>query len=374
MARATNVASRRDSGVRGGSNSVASSVLGIIGEILLTLAAVLALYIAWQLWWTGVEAEQAQADQRQDVSWVNPKQGGSGYSIAKAQSGEPPVEPKSANTGDLVAQLYVPRFGSAWHRNVVEGTDAYQLSRHGLGHYPETQMPGELGNVAIAGHRSGYGEPLAHVDTLQKGDKIIIRTKNYWYVYTYTDYKIVTPEHTEVIAAVPNEPGKTPTDRYVTLTTCEPRYTTATHRWISYGKFDYWAKVSDGVPKELSTGDASGAVEFSQGESSPLAKLSASMTQLIIGLAIAYIVVYLAALIAWRYPALKALRTGHRRAPGASIYGWMYRHQPGPLAIRWVLMIIVFLTVVACLFEWGFPWAASNIPYLQVTSNFVAVE
>ena len=78
---------------------------------------------------------------------------------------------------------------------MVEGTDEAELSLHGLGHYPSTQMPGSVGNFAVAGHRNGYGRPLGDVDLLQEGDAIIVRTKDYWYVYKYTTYKIVTPEH-----------------------------------------------------------------------------------------------------------------------------------------------------------------------------------
>ncbi len=48
----------------------------------------------------------------------------------------------------------------------------------------------------------------------------------------------------------------------ITLTTCEPKYTTATHRWISYGELSYWAKVSDGVPEELATSSNSAKVAF----------------------------------------------------------------------------------------------------------------
>lgn len=353
--------------------SVSSAILGIIGEVLLTLAVVTALYIVWQLWWTGVESEQAQADQRGSVSWVDPAADGEQYKIAKPQSGNPPVQPDQASEGDLIAQLYIPRFGSSWHRNVVEGTDAYQLSRHGLGHYKESQMPGELGNVAIAGHRSGYGEPLAHVDTFQSGDKIIIRTKDYWYVYHYTSHEIVLPTETDVVASVPRHPGETPTKRYITLTTCEPRYTTATHRWISYGEFDYWAKVSDGIPQELSDSAASGAVQFSQ-QPSLLARVSSAIPQLLLALIIAYVVIYLSALIAWRYPVLRMIKDGRRRAPSVSMWGWLYRHQPGPAAIRWLLLAIIVLAAAAVLLEWMFPWMASNIPYLKVTSNFVAVE
>lgn len=357
-----------------GRRDVVGAVLGVLSELLLTLAVVVGGYILWQLWWTGVEAEEAQADQRSQVSWVQPGKDADGYAIAQPQQGDPPVQPADPEYGDLIAQLYVPRFGQTWQRNVVEGTDAYQLSRHGLGHYESSQEPGELGNVAIAGHRSGYGEPLAHVDELQPGDKIILRTKDYWYVYTYTGYDIVTPDRTDVLAAVPKDPDATPTERYITLTTCEPRYTTATHRWISYGTFDYWAKVSDGIPQELATTDSSGAVSFTQnGSASPWARMSSSLDRLVYLLAVIYVVVYLAALVAWRYPMLRDIRYGRRRRPGVSVYGWLYRHQPGPAPIRVVLMAVAVLAVIGALFEWGYPWAASTIPYLQVASNYVAV-
>ncbi|MDK6351097.1 sortase domain-containing protein, partial [Bifidobacterium scardovii] len=76
-------------------------------------------------------------------------------------------------------------------------------NRHGLGHYQDTQMPGQVGNFAVAGHRNGYGQPLGDVDKLQEGDPIIIRTKDYWYVYQYTRHKIVPPTDIYVIAPNP---------------------------------------------------------------------------------------------------------------------------------------------------------------------------
>ena len=66
-----------------------------------------------------------------------------------------------------------------------------------------------------------------------------------------------------MIAPNPEDSTANPTKRMITLTTCEPKYSTPTHRWISYGELAYWAKVSDGVPKELATTDSSGAVMFS---------------------------------------------------------------------------------------------------------------
>ena len=218
--------------------SVLWSVLGILGEVLMTLAAVCALYVVWQMWWTGVQSEHTQVETRQSASWSDPA-GGDSSKVAKAQSGDVPVQPTSTSDGELIAQVYVPRFGQGWVRNVVEGTDEAELSLHGLGHYPSTQMPGSVGNFAVAGHRNGYGRPLGDVDLLQEGDAIIVRTKDYWYVYKYTTYKIVTPEHSEVIAANPEDLNTPPSKRMITLTTCEPKYTTATHRWISYGELSY---------------------------------------------------------------------------------------------------------------------------------------
>ena len=336
----------------------------------MTLAAVCALYVVWQMWWTGVQSEHTQVETRQSASWSDPA-GGDSSKVAKAQSGDVPVQPTSASDGELIAQVYVPRFGQGWVRNVVEGTDEAELSLHGLGHYPSTQMPGSVGNFAVAGHRNGYGRPLGDVDLLQEGDAIIVRTKDYWYVYKYTTHKIVTPEHSEVIAANPEDLNTPPSKRMITLTTCEPKYTTATYRWISYGELSYWAKVSDGVPQELATSSNSAKVAFSSSNTSRsfVSKLG-TLQPIVLGALVAYLVLYTAALVAWRYPVLREIRAGKRRRPDASIYGWLLRHQPGPLVIRWALLILLLFIVSVALIQWACPWAASNIPILQSMSNY----
>ena len=213
---------------RGGrTKSALWTILGILAELMLTAAAICALYIAWQMWWTGVQSEHNQIETRQSVSWSDPGKSGN-VTVAKAQQGDPPVQPQSATEGELIAQIYIPRFGSQWQRNLVEGTDLTQLNKHGLGHYTDSQMPGQIGNFAFAGHRNGYGQPLGDVDKLQEGDPIIVRTQDYWYVYHYTSYKIVLPTQTEVVAANPENPGAAPTKRMLTMTTCEPKYSTPT--------------------------------------------------------------------------------------------------------------------------------------------------
>nr|WP_217625378.1 class E sortase [Bifidobacterium sp. SO1] len=345
--------------------------LGILAEILLTAAAICALYIVWQMWWTGVQAEHTQQETLKSAQWSSPANGDTSK-VAAAQDGEPPVQPESAGEGQLIATVYIPRFGKNWERNLVQGTTLEQLNKHGLGHYDDTQWPGQVGNFAIAGHRNGYGQPLGDVDKLQEGDPIIIRTQDYWYVYQYTSKEIVLPTEIRVIGANPQNPGQTPTKRMITMTTCEPKYSDPIYRWISYGELKYWAKVSDGVPKELATDSSTTGVAFTNNTTS-LTSAAAQLDSLepvMIAALVAYVIVFLAALVAWRFPVLRAIRAGERRRPDASVYGWVLRHQPGVLPIRLLLLLILVLLVVCMLFQWGFPWAASNIPYLRQMSNF----
>ena len=312
--------------------SVVWTILGILAELMLTAAAVCALYIAWQMWWTGVQAEHNQIETRQSVSWSDPGQSDS-VTIAQAQEGDPPTQPQSAQEGELIAQVYIPRFGSQWQRNLVEGTSLTELNKHGLGHYKDSQMPGQVGNFAFAGHRNGYGQPLGDVDKLQEGDPIIVRTQ----------------------------------------TTCEPKYSTPTHRWISYAEFSYWAKVSDGIPQELASTDSNGKVKFVNNEKSSIVASVSSLKPWILGALAAYAIIFLSALVAWRWPYLADVRAGRREKPEFSLYGGLMRLQPGVLPIRLVLMALLIFAAAASCFEWLFPWAATNIPALQEMSNYTAI-
>lgn len=356
-------------------DSALSVALGVIGELLITAAVICGLYIVWQLWWTGVQSERTQAETRQAVSWTQPggADGEGTTAVAQPQAGDPPTQVQSVSYGDLMAELYVPRFGSNWHRNIVEGTDATQLARHGLGHYQNSAMPGDLGNFAVAGHRSGYGEPLVDVDRLEEGDPIIVRTQDYWYVYRYTGYKITVPTDTDVVAPNPENPGGEPVKRMITLTTCEPKYSYATKRWISWGELEYWAKVSDGAPKELTSTDSAGKVRFAINEEPSVAARIGSLQPVVAWALVAWLVLAIAAAVAWRWPARRDIRDGVRPKPMFSLYGWLLRLQPGVLPVRMLLLALLIVAAAAALFEWTFPWAASTIPVLRQMSNFVQV-
>ena len=192
-------------------------------------------------------------------------------------------------------------------------------------------------------------------------------------MYHYTSYKIVLPTDIEVVAANPENPGATPTKRMLTMTTCEPKYSTPTHRWISYAEFSYWAKVSDGIPQELTSTDSNGKVKFVNNEKSSIVASVSSLEPWIFGALAAYVIIFLSALVAWRWPYLADVRAGRREKPEFSLYGGLMRLQPGVLPIRLVLMALLIFAAAASCFEWLFPWAATNIPTLQEMSNYTAV-
>lgn len=99
---------------------------------------------------------------------------------------------------------------------VVEGTTASAL-RAGAGHYPNTPLPCEIGNVAIAGHRTTYGRPFHNVDLLEPGMEITLQTPIGSCTYEVSQEPFaVGPKQIEVVANTPNEAT-------LTLTTCHPK-------------------------------------------------------------------------------------------------------------------------------------------------------
>lgn len=353
--------------------SAAVAVVTVLAELLLTFAAVCGLYIAWMEWWTGVESEHAQLNTRTSVSWADSVgTGETGDKIAQPQEGDAPVQPETASDGELIGLVYIPRFGDGWERNLVQGTSLKELNLAGLGHYTDTQMPGAVGNFAIAGHRNGYGQPLGDIDLLEPGDAIVVRTEDYWYVYKFTSYKIVLANDSTAIVANPEDPGAEPTKRMITLTTCEPKYSTPTHRWISYGELEYWAKASDGIPAELAQEGTDGTVTFAGNDTKTSVFVQmGSMKPLLLWTAVAYAIIFIAAAIAWGWPLLRRRRESADGAGfGSGFYGWLVRHQPGPGIIRWVLTALLAVLACAAMFQWVFPWLAGTVPFLREMSNY----
>ncbi len=232
------------------------STIGVIGEVLITIGVLLFAFLVWQLWWTDVVGNRAQAQIVAELPFTpvpapTPSGTTTAQVIAPPRHDDPPVmaEPPHATT---FATIQVPRWDGEPERPISQGTDrATVLDVLGVGHYEGTAMPGGVGNFSIAGHRTTYAKPFNRITELQVGDPIVIRTTdNAWYVYRVTSTEIVPPTDVQVIAPVPGKPGATPTERMITLTTCHPMFS-ARERYIVHGVLDYWAPTADGTPAEL---------------------------------------------------------------------------------------------------------------------------
>ena len=199
---------------------------GVLGELLVTLGVLVLLFVGWQLFWTDVVSDRAQA---RTVSSLERD-----FADATRDPSAGAARSGPALEGDVFAVVRVPRFGADYARPLVEGTSAAELAR-GLGHYVGTAGPGEVGNFSIAGHRTTYGKPLADIDRLQPGDEILVETAEGESVYAVTSHEIVRPWESDVIAPVPGKPGAAPTTAVLTLTSCHPRFS-AKQRWVVHAE------------------------------------------------------------------------------------------------------------------------------------------
>ena len=107
---------------------------------------------------------------------------------------------------------------------IVNGVKADNL-KVGVGYIPGTASIGEIGNTAIAGHRSyTFGKFFNRLDELDIGDKIEIYSNGQTYEYTVYKKHIVDPTDLSVL-------NRNDTDKVLTLITCHPIYI-ASHRLI----------------------------------------------------------------------------------------------------------------------------------------------
>lgn len=223
------------------------NVSQIIGEVLLTVGALLLLFAFYESYWTNLASARMQDEvqARLEEQWVNPR--------------------KAAGTelGDAFAKMYIPVFGQDYQFAIVEGVHEPELLT-GPGHYPDTQYPGQDGNFAVAGHRVGKGAPFNDLGALKTCDAIVVETQQEWVTYRVLamspdaaarraegadclpeqlneriaagDYsqvlgrEITLPGNIEVVNPIPGnrstkvEPGM---EGLITLTTCHPQFSNA---------------------------------------------------------------------------------------------------------------------------------------------------
>lgn len=184
--------------------------LSATGAVLTSTGILILLFVAYQLWGTGLYTAQAQGDLKSDFrKRLDAVPGPPAPTETTTTTVAPPPPP----TGDEVAIIRIPKIDV--DHAVVQGVSLADL-RRGPGHYPSTPLPGETGNAGIAGHRTTYGGPFNRLDELAAGDEVLVTTLRGSYRYLVKELKVVKPSQVEVL-----DPTPEPT---LTLTTCNPKY------------------------------------------------------------------------------------------------------------------------------------------------------
>lgn len=195
-----------------------------LGLSLVVVGLVLLGAVAYQLWGTGIVTSRAQAAFRKEIA-------AHGF-------------PDRPRFGQPIGVIRIDAI--ELDMAVVQGA-TWQTLMRGPGHYPSTPMPGEAGNVAIAGHRTTFLHPFGDLDRVHAGDLIALQTANGEFVYRVTWQRVVPPGSTWV-----TQPTAVPS---LTLTTCWPRFSSA-KRLVVRAEQVYGA-VPGGFLDEVSLGSQS---------------------------------------------------------------------------------------------------------------------
>ncbi|MFA3899004.1 MULTISPECIES: class E sortase [unclassified Rhodococcus (in: high G+C Gram-positive bacteria)] len=249
----------------------------VIGELLLTAGVVILLFVIYEAFWTNIVSGRLQDELNNSLeeSWAEvPEAPG-------AIDGQP-VSPLIPVLGEGFARVHFPTLGAAYA--IVEGTRNEDL-RAGPGHYPDTQMPGQAGNFALAGHRNGSGAVFQHLDRLDACDAVVVETEFQWMTYRLLpldqasperraaakaclnpeqadrvsegDYvhllgrRITVPGDVAVVNPLPGSPWAEPDatlESMLTLTTCHPLYSNSERLIVHAVLVETISKTSGTIP------------------------------------------------------------------------------------------------------------------------------
>lgn len=211
-----------------------ATAVSVFGELLITAGVVLALFVAYSLWWTNVIADR------------HAKQAGD--AIRKQWAAQGPAAPaRGLDTAGGIGFLHVPAMGRHYEVLVKKGTSTKVLNEGVAGFYtaptPAAMPWDSTGNFTLAAHRDGHGAKFHNINKIHTGDPVVFESKNTWYVYKV--YKILdqtSKYNVAVTDQIPEESGKTRPGRYITLTTCTPVYTSR-YRYIVWAELTRVQKV-----------------------------------------------------------------------------------------------------------------------------------
>ena len=141
-------------------------------------------------------------------------------SASQPQSSAVPASAPAVAADGLIGRLEIPRL--LLSVVVVEGVDKTALQR-AVGHIPGTSLPGQAGNVGLAGHRDTFFRPLKD---LKINDEILFSTLKGNFKYEVQSLRVVDPNNVGVLASSG--------ENVLTMVTCYPFYFVgpAPKRWI----------------------------------------------------------------------------------------------------------------------------------------------
>ena len=239
------------------------SVVGVIGELLITAGVITLLYVVWQLWVGDIiySAERNATGHELSQTWAQ-EYAPPGATPTPTPTEEPAAAPPAAAPvilpqpadAEQFGVMRIPRFGADYFVPIAGGISRERtLDTIGIGHYPGTRMPGEIGNFAVAAHRTTWGRPFNRIAELHVNDAIVIETQDGWYTYRFRTLEYVTPDSVDVLLPVPQAMDVPPGTAYMTMTSCSPMYSMA-ERIVAYSVFDSFTPRSAGEPASLTEG------------------------------------------------------------------------------------------------------------------------
>ena len=195
-----------------------SGTVSLAGELLITAGVLVGLYIVYLLSWTSVVAH---AEAHTNLCTLH-----------REWAASVSVQPRAAQP---FATIQIPQIQNPEVWPILDGVVQTELSQ-GVGWYATSQLPGQVGNFAVAAHRRTWGDMFRYLNEVKAGDTVIVQDGNTTYTYRVIENPIyVDPTAVDVLDRIPGHSGLTKSGRYITLTTCDPVYN-AYRRLIVFGQ------------------------------------------------------------------------------------------------------------------------------------------
>lgn len=122
-----------------------------------------------------------------------------------------PSDPNAPEAEVRLGSISIPKLGL--DAPLFHGVTLTTLNK-GPGHWPGTAMPGQIGNVVVAGHRVTHTRPFRHIDQLVPGDTVVFTVDGVPHTYAMTSNEVVTPDQVRIVEQTP--------EHTATLFACHP--------------------------------------------------------------------------------------------------------------------------------------------------------